>query len=227
MMALSLAARLHLYENNLIKALNLLMQAPLESFTLHTQGGVPDWETEAGVAGNMKKAILIACTAPLTTLRLSNLVNIDESLITRVVHSSTLKELALSHVTLRVCDADANLDLQPTTSQIERLDLRHIAYMQVLRTMGRPTLPMLPTPYPFITFSRLRNLTISGPWSDLETDTLWQFMLGVADTLETLEIEEFKWQGNRFGCLFSIERKIIKHLVKILFNSDSSPLYGT
>jgi hypothetical protein len=96
MMALSLAARLHLYENNLIKALNLLMQAPLESFTLHTQGAVPDWETEAGVAGNMKKAILIACTAPLTTLRLSNLVNIDESLITRVVHSSTLKELALT-----------------------------------------------------------------------------------------------------------------------------------
>ena len=202
MMALTLASRFHLYENNLIRALNLLMQAPLESFTLHTQGAVPDWENEVGVASSMKKAILIACTAHLTTLRLSNLVNIDESLITRVFHSGTLKELALAHVTLKVCDDDANLDLQPTTSQIERLDLRHISYMQVLRTMGRPTLPTLPVPYPFITFSCLRSLTISGPWPDLETDTLWQFMLGVADTLETLEIEEIKWQGNRFGFPF-------------------------
>ena len=201
-MALTLAARLHLYENNLIKALNLLMQAPLESFTLHTHGGVPDWEREAGLAGSMKKAILIACTVPLTTLRLSNLVNVDESLITRVVHSNTLKELALSNVTLRVCDDDVNLNLRPTTSQIERLDFRHVSYMQVLRTMGRPTFPTLPMPYPFITFSRLCNLAISGPWPDLETDTLWQFMLGVADTLETLEIDEIKGEGNTFAAFF-------------------------
>jgi len=196
MMALMLASRFHLYENNLIEALNLLMRAPLESFTLHTQGAVPDGENEVGVAESMKKAILIACNARLTTLHLSNLVNIDESLITRVVHSGTLKELALTHVTLRVCDEDANLDLQPTTSQIERLNLRHISYMQVFRTMGRPTLAMLPMPYPFITFSHLRNLTISGPWPNAETDALWEFMLCVADTLETLEIEEIKWQGS-------------------------------
>ena len=195
MAALTLASRLHLYENNLIKALNLLMQAPLENFTLHTRGAALDWDNEIGVAGSMKKVIVIACTAHLTTLRLSNLVNIDESLITWVVHSSTLKELALTHLALRVCDSDANLDLQPIASQIERLDLRHISYMQVLRTMGRPALPTLPMPYPFISFSRLRNLTISIPWSDLETGRLWQFMLGVADTLETLEIEEIKWQG--------------------------------
>jgi hypothetical protein len=196
MMMLTLASRLHLYENNLFKALNLLMQTPLESFTLHTRGAAPDWENEVGVAEGIKKAILITCTAHLTTLRLSNLVNIDESLITRVVHSSTLKELALTHLTLRVCDGDANLDLQPITSQVERLDLRHISYMQVLRTMGRPTLPTLPMPYPFITFSRLRNLTISGHGSNLEMDTLSQFMLGVANTLETLEIEEVNWEGN-------------------------------
>ena len=194
MTALTLASRLHFYENNLFKALNLLMQAPLESFTLHTQGTVPNWENVVGVAGSMKKAVLIACTTPLTILRLSNLVDIDESLIIRVLHSSTLKELALTHLTLRTHDGDENLDLQPIASQIERLDLRHISYIQVLRTMGRPALPTLPMPYPFISFSRLRNLTISIPWSDLETGRLWQFMLGVADTLETLEIEEIKWR---------------------------------
>jgi len=206
-MALTVAARLHIYESNVIKALSLLMQAPLESFTLHTQGAVKAWETQAGVARSMENAILIACVAPLTTLRLSNLINIDESLIARVIHSNTLKELALTRVTLRVCDEDANLNLQPTTSQIERLDLKHISCKQVLRIMGRPTLPSSSTPYPFITFSRLRHLIIPGPWPGLEVDAVWQFLLGVADTLETLEIEENKWGGNLFVGLFSTERK--------------------
>jgi hypothetical protein len=52
MTALTLAARLHLYEDNLIKVLNLFMQAPLErSFTLHARRGVSDWETEVGQLG--------------------------------------------------------------------------------------------------------------------------------------------------------------------------------
>jgi hypothetical protein len=226
-MALTLAARLHLYEDNLINLLNLLTQAPLKSFSLHARRGILGGAVEAGAARSMKNAVLIACTAPLTTFRLSNFVNIDESLIARVIHSSTLKELALTNITLRVCNEDANLDLQPITSQIEQLDLRRISYMQVFRIMGQPILAALPMPYPFITFSRLRNLIISSPWTDLERDTLWQFILGVANTLETLEIEEIKWQGNRFGGFFFIERKIINRIIKILFNSDSSPLYGT
>ena len=197
MAALTLAARFRLYEDNLIKVLNLLMQAPLESFTLNARRGISDWEVEAGVARSMKKAILMACTTPLTTFRLSNLVNIDEHLIVRVIHSRTLKELALTNVILKVRDGDAILDLQPITSQIESLDLRRISYMQVLRIMGHPTLQVaaLSIPYPFIIFSRLRNLVISSPWTDLETDTLRQFILGVAKTLEILEVEEINWQG--------------------------------
>jgi len=65
-------------------------------------------------------------------------------------------------------------------------------------------------PYPFITFSHLRTLIISGPWTYFETDVLWQFILGVADTLETLEIEEIKWQGTyySFRCFYcATERK--------------------
>ena len=207
--ALTVAARLHLYESNLVKALSLLMQTPLESFTLHTQGAVKAWETQAGVARRMKNAIHIASAASLTTLHLSNLINVDESLIARAVHSNTLKELALTRVTLRVRDEDANLNLQPTTSQIERLDFKHISCKQVLRIMGRPTIPSS-TPYPLITFPRLRHLIIPGPWSDLEMETVWEFMLGVADTLETLEIEENKWGGNVFVYLFSTEGKNIQ-----------------
>ena len=195
MTALTLAARLRLYEDNLIKVLNLLMQAHLESFTLHARKGVSDWETEAGAARSMKKAVFMACTAPLTTLRLSNLVNIDEYLIARVIHSSTLKELALTNVTLKVYDEDANFDPQPMTSQIERLDLRRVSYMQIFRVMGHPTLAALPMPYPFISLPRLRNLIISSPWTDLEADPLREFMLGVAKTLEILEIEEINWRG--------------------------------
>jgi hypothetical protein len=226
MMALTLAGRLNVYENDITKALNLLMQAPLESFTLRGRRGVPDREMETEEARRKKRAFLIACIAPLTTLRtlctlrLSNIDNIDESFIACVIRSSTLKELALRQITLRTRDEDANLDLQPITSQIERLDLRHISYMKVLRTMGRPTFPASPMPYPFITFSRLRNLTISGPWPDFEADALWQFMLGVADTLETLEIEEIKWEGDKFGCLLT-EIKIINCIFKVLFNLGS------
>ncbi|KIM42799.1 hypothetical protein M413DRAFT_123971 [Hebeloma cylindrosporum] len=60
--------------------------------------------------------------------------------------------------------------------------------------MGRPTLPTLPIPYPLISFSRLRHLVISSPWTVLEADTMWQFILGFANTLETLEIEEINSQ---------------------------------
>ena len=224
MRALTLAGRLDLYGNDITTALNLLMQAPLESFTLHARRGIPDREMETEEARRKKRAVLVACIAPLTTLctlrtlSLSSLDNIDESLIACVIRSSTLKELALRHVTLKVCDEDANLDLQPINSQIERLDLRHISYMNVLRTMGRPTFPASPMPYPFTTFSRLRSLTISGSWSGLEADILWQFMLGVAHTLDTLEIQELKWEGNEFGCLFPTERKIIDRIFKILFD---------
>jgi len=195
MTALTLAARLRLYEDNLIKVLNLLMQAPLESFTLHARRGVSDWETEARAARSMKKAVFMACAAPLTTLRLSNLINIDEYLIARVIHSSTLKELAFTNVTFKVYDEDTNFDPQPVTSQIERLDLRRVLYVQVFRVMGHPTLVALPMPYPFITLSRLRNLIISSPWTAIEADPLWQFMLGVAKTLANLEIEGVNWQG--------------------------------
>ena len=213
MMALTLAGRLRLYEKDLLKAFNLLMQAPLDSFTLDARRGVPDWEMvmETEAANRKKRALLVGCIAPLATLstlrtlRLSNLVNIDESLIAHIFRSSTLKELALRRVTLRICDEDANLDLQPIISQMERLDLRNNSYMQVLRTMGRPIFPALPMPYPFITFSHLHTLIISGPCSNLETDVLWQFMLSVANTLETLEIEEIIRQGTcyNFRCFFS------------------------
>jgi len=217
MIALTLAGRLRLYERDLIKAFNLLMQAPLESFTLDARRGIPDWEIETEADIRNKSALLVACIAPLITLRtlrtlrLSNLVDIDESLIAYIFRFRALEELALRRVELRISDEDANFNLQPIISQIERLDLRNNSYMQVLRTMGHPTFPTLSMPYPFITFSHLRTLIISGPWPDLEeTDVLWQFMLGVADTLETLEIEEIKWQGTyySFRCFsFSTERK--------------------
>jgi len=213
MMALTLAGRLDLYENNLTTALNLLMQAPLESFTLDGRRGIPAREMETEEFRRKKRDLLIAFIAPLTTLRtlctlrLSNIDDIHGSFIACVIRSSTLKELALRRVTLTARDGDANLDLRPTTSQIERLDLRRISYMVVLRAMGRPTFPVLPMSYPFITFPRLRNLTISGPWPDLEADALWEFMLGVANTLETLEIEEIKWEGDKFGCLLPLKEK--------------------
>jgi len=94
-MALTLAGRLRLYEKDLIKAFNLLMQAPLESFTLDARRGVPGWDMETKAAKRRRRAFLVACIAPLITLRtlrtlrLSNLVDIDESLIAHIFRSST------------------------------------------------------------------------------------------------------------------------------------------
>jgi len=85
------------------------MQAPLESFTLDARRGIPDWEMETEAAARNKRALLVACIAPLTTLstlrilRISNLVDIDESLIAHVFRSSTLEELALRRAVLRRC----------------------------------------------------------------------------------------------------------------------------
>jgi len=38
--------------------------------------------------------------------------------------------------------------------------------------------------------NRNRNLITSGLGPDLDTDMLWQFMLGVADTLETWKMKK-------------------------------------
>ena len=124
------------------------------------------------------------------------------------MRSSTLKELALTNITFKAFYGDANLDLQPTTSSIERLDLRKTSFRDVWRIMGRPTPPAsLPMPYPFITFAHLRHLSISGSLPNVAADMLWRFMLDVANTLETLEMDGIKWRGKRFGCLFPLKEK--------------------
>ena len=66
MTALTLATKLRLYEDSLIKVLNLLLQASLQSFTLQARRGFLYWD-EVEAAESMKKAVFIACIAPFAS----------------------------------------------------------------------------------------------------------------------------------------------------------------
>jgi hypothetical protein len=72
--------------------------------------------------------------------------------------------------------------------------------------MGYTTLS-ISTPQPFVTFTGLKTLVISTHSSDLAL--IWKFILGVAGTLETLEIEEVDWKGELIPYIPLIEQKLM------------------
>ena len=180
------------WENSFLNILNLLSQAPaLTAFTLHAPRSAPVnlWNR---VDDRTMEALRSLCTKPsLRSLHLSNLNYLEESLITRVILANTLVELSLNNVALGWHDdgVNHNPNLTPIISRIEKLDVRSVSSFQVFRILGRAK----PTPNPFVAFPRLRSFAFSALCGEFEMQRIWGFICEVAETLETLEIENLNW----------------------------------
>jgi hypothetical protein len=167
----------------------------LTKFALNARGGVIDWRLS--LKGEIGMGIFRSlCTlSSLKSLRISNFRNLDESLVAELeaVQRDILQELAFTNVSLwPPYESTTKYNpIRTPNSHLLRVDIRRIHDLhRFLRAMGIPLPPV--SPYPFVTLTRLRNLVISG---DNATEAIWEFILGVAHTLETLEIEEVSWRS--------------------------------
>jgi len=183
-------------ENYFLKLLELFVDAPLTCFALDGRGGYPNWEWTDERTNDVFRRL---CTNPsLKSLRVSKVYNLRDTLIGELVLANTLQEFSLVAITQKpsiqgYIAVDSHAEIR---SRIEKLDIRRLSYGDIFRIFGRPTFPLLlPSPYPFISFSNLHTLVITASSPDHTINMIWEFILGVANTLESLEIEELGWQG--------------------------------
>ncbi|KAF8966464.1 hypothetical protein BDZ97DRAFT_1917567 [Flammula alnicola] len=177
-------------ENATLKALEVLSRAMLESFTLKAQGGFLNWKINNSPR-TVTAALLAICSNPfLKSLHISNISNFPQSLIIAAVYSPNLTELSLSNVELSrsVSEDDIPQNSRVTHSRIQRLELRgpmrYSSFFSALRTaIAQPT----PSQSPSNAFPHLRSLSTGIP---TDGSGLSDFVLGVAHSLETLELDD-------------------------------------
>jgi len=185
--------------NSFLNVLNLLLQAPLTTFTLHARRGSPVnlWRT---VDDRTMEAFRSFCTKPsLHFLRLSNLYFLDETLVTEAIRVNTLLGLSLDNVSLGWDDdvgrdndeLTHNPNLAPVISRIEKLDVRSLSSLELFRIFGRAQ----SVSRPFVALPRLHSFTFSAMCAEFEMQKIWAFIVESAGTLQTLEIEDLSWTG--------------------------------
>ncbi|KIM34681.1 hypothetical protein M413DRAFT_33103 [Hebeloma cylindrosporum] len=183
-----------LWETNLEKLLRLLMASQLTSFTLRAQGGFIDWGLHLKGEIRMETFHSLFTLPSLKSLHLSHVFGLDDSLVGEALQSNSLRELTLVSVSLPISKITQPV-VQFTSRHIRSLDIRRTSITDFLSTMGYSR-QLLSTPHPIVTFTRLQSLAISGRHStSLDVHRPWKFILGLARTLETLEIEEVYWEG--------------------------------
>jgi len=191
--------RARLLETSLEKLLKLLLMAgQLTSFALDARGGVIDWELH--LRGEIRMEIFHSLfTHPsLKSMEISHVSGLDNSLVAEALRSNFLEELTFINVSIPLpYQYNTHPAVQLTNSHLRKLDIRRTSIREFLRIMGYAGLPMS-TPHRFVTFTQLRSLVIVGRLWDLD---LWGFILGLARTLETLEIEELYWQGEAYSTI--------------------------
>ncbi|KIM42820.1 hypothetical protein M413DRAFT_124329 [Hebeloma cylindrosporum] len=186
-------------ENYLLKLLSLFLHAPLTSFAVDGRRGYPVWKWTDERTNEVVRQLSI--NPSLKSLRISKIYSFDMSLIGigEVVHANTLQEFSCIAVSQPLSPGPENITadnhMAQISSRIERLDIRRVSYSGIFRILGRSPDPQLRAPYPFVSFSRLHTLVITISSPDHTISIIWEFILGVANTLESLEIEELGWQG--------------------------------
>jgi len=183
--------RLGLRETSLERLLKLLITSQLTTFGLEARGGFIDWGLHLKGEIRMEAFQSLFTHPSLKSLQISHVSGLDNSFVAEALRSNSLQELALISTSLPISRITLPA-VQFTNSHLRRLDIRRTSIREILRTMGYSILSIAtPAFRPFVTFTGLQTLVISA--HSLDLDLLWKFILGVAGTLETLEIEELYW----------------------------------
>lgn len=198
----------HIY--NLLKTLN---QAPIVHFSLEGWrlfGSHPDHD-EHQINGS---ALHIIKNPSLRALRFSELIFLPQTIVKNALCSYQLKELAfrrIFHFVSTPGDSD-NFEGLQIAPKLERLELRRVPYTSFLSILFSLTLSnvaarTIPT---FPEFRHLRTLVVTIANLHSETESLWTLLLGLAPSLETLDIQHTGWLGKLYN-LFLSSPRIIYH----------------
>ena len=173
--------------NPMVAALTMLKNAPIEKFVLEgldAYGTFPDDPTD-----KIPTLLLEMCSNPnLKTLGFEKISNLPYTFImgcdnTRSFTRLVLRDVKLSYVGLKIPPCM----VIPTIERIETLELAQMSSYNFLTPL-RSLFPLLPSSLsPSVYFKNLKNLAVVVGRFE-EREELWQFILGVADTLESLEL---------------------------------------
>ena len=186
------------HENYLLKLLSFFVHAPLTSFALQGKRVYAMWPWTDERTNEVVRQL---CTiSSLKSLQISRIYGLHIPLIGEIVRANTLQEFRVNEVSLLLSQHFYAGDITvyshaEISSRIEKLDIKRLSYTGMFEIFGRSIDPLLPVPHPFVSFSCLRTLVITISSPEPTITIIWGFILGVASTLESLEIEELGWQG--------------------------------
>jgi hypothetical protein len=207
--------------NPIVAALTMLKNAPIEKFVLEgldAYGTFPD----DPATDKIPTLLLDMCSNPnLKTLGFENICDLPYTFImgrdnTRSFTRLVLRDVKLSYVGLKT---PGSRTVIPTIEKIETLELAQMSSYDFLTAL-RCLFPRLPSSLSLsVYFKNLKNLAVVLRCFE-EREELWKFILGVADTLESLELH--------LNTPFPDSGKFSLHLAKKgLEHADTSPESNT
>lgn len=135
----------------------------------------------------------------LKSLNLARILGVPDSLLQDLLLTPNLRELKLSSISIsRSTIPDTSLltpvDLRDNglciSSMIERLEVTGLRFKHFLDIMKSPIQSSSPYTIPL---PHLHTLTLPVPTTSWELDDLWEFLLQVSSSLETLQLQHFQW----------------------------------
>ncbi|KAH9483077.1 hypothetical protein JR316_0005177 [Psilocybe cubensis] len=138
----------------------------------------------------------ICAKETLRSLRISKVVALPSSILKDAIQSTHLYNLTLSQISIANIQSDHPDSSygQGTSSgrvshlgQLEATGFSCSALLNILKCDGHASTPR------YVTFPYLRKLAISVPTLPSEMDELWSFLQHISQTLECLELQQYKW----------------------------------
>ena len=204
--------------NPIVAALTMLKNAPIEKFVLEgldAHGTFPGDPTD-----KIPTLLLDMCSNPnLKTLGFEKICNLPYTFImgrdnTRSFTRLVLRDVKLCYVGLKTPPRT----VIPTTEKIETLEFAQMSSHEFLTAL-RCLFPQLPSSLSLsVYFKNLKNLAVVLRRFE-EREELWKFILGVADTLESLELH--------FNTPFPDSGKVSHLIKKGHEHADNSPESNT
>ncbi|KDR74444.1 hypothetical protein GALMADRAFT_585719 [Galerina marginata CBS 339.88] len=216
---LGVKKRFGLLESRVLKLLEVLDHSELEHFGLVAQAQVLDWGI--GNLVTVPAFLQIFSNPNLNSLHFMNITNIPESIITDAFFSTNLKELVLCNLTTKRSSSIFSGATTPALANLLRLEMKRVSYTALFSILIPFLPPSSPSPYSQIRFAHLKTLSVSIPNGSTETDALWEFILGVSPTLETLALEHHGWPDSGLDPVGSFNLSRLVSLRNFKFSSSS------
>ncbi|KAH9477574.1 hypothetical protein JR316_0009796 [Psilocybe cubensis] len=185
-------------KNNVYDLLGLINQAPIVHFSL---GGWCLFNNKSTINKSqvIDSALRIIKSPSIRSLRFSELFILPPKLVYHALVSSQLRELSFRRIPSMPRETEATDPIEglQIAPNLQRLELKRVYYFEFLSLIlalaqggGAKTITTFPI------FRHLHTLVVTINSSHGEMESLWTLLLGVAPSLETLDIQHTGRLGN-------------------------------